>query len=107
MDSQHPHFILNLHISQMAIQKWGVRDRIIQTLEFIWSSILILTYPVHGEFSGLYVEAMKKRIASLIHQNTCIAVPPNEANNVIITTWVFELNDPQMVLQASSSIRSV
>ena len=100
-------YILNLHISQTAIQKWSLREWKFQTLEFIWSSILVLTYKVNGEFSGLYVEAMTKEIASLIHQNSSMSVPTNEANNVIISTRPYSSSDLQMELEASSRLVSV
>jgi len=52
------------------------------------------------------VEDMKE-IASLIHQNSFMSVPTNEANNVIISTWPYSSSDLQMELEASSRLVSV
>ena len=46
---------------------------------------------VNGEFSRQYVEAKKKRISALIHQNIWIIAPRSEADNVIKLNWAFKL----------------
>jgi len=44
-----------------------------------------------GEFSEQYLEAVKKEISALIHQNAWITVPRSEVDNVFISTQAFKL----------------
>ena len=46
---------------------------------------------MHGEFAEEYIKAMQLEIATLVQQNTWIAVPRTPGLNVLKGTWVFKL----------------
>ena len=46
---------------------------------------------IHGDHAEQYIEAMKKEVATLVHQNTWVSVPRQPGMNVLKGTWVFKL----------------